>query len=126
MDNEQQAPFASFQPSPDAPPVPPETPAKGSTSKKGKNRGTKPKKAVAGSAAEPAKPAGGARIKKPRKTKKIGASRAYKVDVGLALTALVGLSESDASLLETVADMLSDAPKKSRRRIAAALSKIFA
>ena len=109
----EQGPFASFVPSTEAAPEPPKA-----GKRKGKDKSTKPK--VKAAAVEP----------KPKKTRKVKASnppvRAFKIDVGLALTALAGLTEKDAELLETVADILSDAPKKARRRIAFALTKIFA
>ncbi len=110
--NNQEAPFASFAPSSEAPSAP-EKPVKGK--KKGKDKSTKPKEAKAPT-----------ELVKAKKTRKPRQSRVFKIGIGAAIIALVGLSETDIVLLQTAATPLADAPKKQRARVVAALAKIFA
>lgn len=111
-------PFAAFaegQPPSEAPTQP-------------KKRGPKPgaKRAIPPKKTEPVEPP--ATAKKERKARKpiqLGQRRPVMIPIGL-LPELGGLSDEDASRLMSFIGNMHTLPKKSRRRIAEILSKIFA
>ena len=113
------SPFASFQPSTEPPPA-----ADKPTKKGGKKKADKPAAAPVAAVA----PAEGASApKKPRKRreKKVKPARELMLPLN-AMLELGGLNTVEQSALAAIATSLQSVAKKSRRKIAAALAKIFA
>jgi hypothetical protein len=125
--NQDESPFASFQPSTDAPVAPPEKPAKNRKAKK-------PARQVTGVALNNPGPGGQttAKVKtvpiktrKKRVKKDPDAVRTLKVDPLLVMGACVGLSSDVVPVVARIMQALQKLPKKSRQRVIVALGKIF-
>jgi hypothetical protein len=110
-----ESPFASFVPST------PESAKEAGEAKDKKGGKTRKKKA------EPA-PASVASStpKKERKKRAAQAPKEMKISLQAALNAMAGLTESDCLAVEKAAAVIADGSRKSRQRIVAALTKLFA
>lgn len=111
---------AIFQPN--LPPAPEAPPSRRQAPKKAKNKGGRPRKEITDVTVTTGGPGTKTTVFATSRRK----ARTVKIDLSLAMSALAGLTEDDVKFLTGVIGAMQPFSSAQRRRIAGAISKVFA